>query len=81
MKDLSKELFKQYMETRNTRSRLVSVHRPILMDMDFGVGVIKKLQGTEVEVDQDLSSKRLKRSFVGQNSKIWFFDPGDWFHF
>ena len=57
VKDPSKELFKQYMETRNTRSRLVSVHQPIVMDMNFGVGVRKKLQGTEVEVEEEVSSK------------------------
>ena len=56
IKDPSKELFKQYMETR-TRSRLVSVHQPIVMDMNFGVGVRKKLQGTEIEVEESESSK------------------------
>ena len=56
VKDPSKELFKQYMETR-TRSRLVSVHQPIVMDMNFGVGVRKKLQGTEIEVEESESSK------------------------
>ena len=52
----SKMLFKQYMETR-TRSRLVSVHQPIVMDMNFGVGVRKQHQGTEIEVDENDSSK------------------------
>ena len=57
VKDPSKELFKQYMETR-TRSRLVSVHQPIVMDMNFGVGVRKKLQGTEIEVEESESSQK-----------------------
>ena len=55
IKDPSRELFRQFMESRNPRSRLVSVHQPVIMDMNFKVPgrSIKKMRGTDIEVSDD----------------------------